>query len=118
MTAELRHERKSKEAAITRLNIEVQTLTRGNKALTDTSDKLHEKLAAAESKSKAETAEGRCHAKELQTKTERDAANHTGPVSRAVLVQWSKRPRIRHSDVTSVWSDPPPRCGRKARGTG
>jgi hypothetical protein len=44
LTAELRHERKSKEAAIARLTIEVQTLTRG----------LAEGID--ESKSKAKTA--------------------------------------------------------------
>ena len=54
VTAELRHEQKSKEVAITRLSIEVQTLTSGNKALAK--DALHEKLAAAESESKADTA--------------------------------------------------------------
>ena len=85
VTAELRHEQKSKEVAITRLSIEVQTLTSGNKALAK--DALHEKLAAAESKSKADTAKWaterqrlkddvtRSQQKELQAKTERDAAN-------------------------------------------
>jgi len=56
VTAKLRHEQKSKEAAIARLTIEVQTLTRGNKALTEGIDELHENLAAAESKSKADAA--------------------------------------------------------------
>ena len=87
VTAKLRHELKSKEAAITRLTIEVQTLISGNKALAKSIDELHEKLAAAESKSKADTAKWaterqrlkddvtRSQQKELQVKTERDAAN-------------------------------------------
>ena len=51
----LRHERKSKKATIAQLSIQVQILTRGNKALADGIDELHEKLAAAESKSKTDT---------------------------------------------------------------
>ena len=49
VTAELRHEQKSKEAAIACLTIEVQTLTRGNKALAEGIDELHEKLVVPES---------------------------------------------------------------------
>ncbi len=41
------HALKSKEATISRLTTEVQTLTSGNKALTKSIDELHEKLAAA-----------------------------------------------------------------------
>ena len=51
----LRHERKSKKATIAQLSIQVQTLTRGSKALAEGIDKLHEKLAAAESKNKTDT---------------------------------------------------------------
>ena len=51
----LRHERKSKEATIAQLSIQVQTLTRGSKALAEGIDELHEKLAATESKSKTDT---------------------------------------------------------------
>jgi len=51
----LRHERKSKKATIVQLSIQVQTLTRGSKALAEGIDKLHEKLAAAESKNKTDT---------------------------------------------------------------
>jgi len=51
VSAELRHALKSKEATINRLTTEVQTLTSGNKALATSIDELHEKLAAAESKS-------------------------------------------------------------------
>ena len=87
MSAELCHALKSKEATINRLTTEVQTLTSGNKALAKSVDELHEKLAAAESKSKADTAKWatehqrlkddvtRAQQKELQAKTERDAAN-------------------------------------------
>ena len=87
LTAELRHEQKSKEAAITRLTIEVQTLTSGNKALAKSIDELREKLAVAESTSKADAAKWaterqslkddvtRSQQKALQAKTERDAAN-------------------------------------------
>ena len=87
LTAELCHEQKNKEAAITRLTIEVQTLTSGNKALAESIDELHEKLAAAESTSKADAAKWaterqrlkddvtRSQQKALQAKTERDAAN-------------------------------------------
>ena len=87
MSAELRHALKSKEATINRLTTEVQTLTSGNKVLAKSIDELHEKLAAAESKSKADTAKWaterqrlkddvtRAQQKELQAKTERDAAN-------------------------------------------
>jgi chromosome segregation ATPase len=86
-TAELHHEQKSKEATITRLTIEVQTFTSGNKALAESIDELNEKLAAAKSKSKADIAKWatdgqrlkndvtRSQQKELQTKTERDAVN-------------------------------------------
>ena len=87
VTAELRHEQKNKEAAITRLTIEVQTLNSGNKALAKSIDELHEKLAAPESTSKADAAKWaterqrlkddatRSQQKALQAKTERDAAN-------------------------------------------
>lgn len=54
-SAGLGHERKSKEATIAQLSIQVQTLTRGSKALAEGIDELHEKLAAAESKSKTDT---------------------------------------------------------------
>ena len=62
--AKLGHEQKSKEATIARLTIEVQTLTRGNTALTEGIEELHENLAAAESTNKADTAKWatRCHA--------------------------------------------------------
>jgi hypothetical protein len=80
--SKLRHALKSKEATINRLTTEVQ-----NKALAKSIDELHEKLAAAESKSKADTAKWaterqrlkedvtRSQQKELQAKTERDVAN-------------------------------------------
>jgi hypothetical protein len=70
-----------------RLTIEVQTLTRGNKTLAEGINELNEKLAVAESRSKADTANWatehqrlkddvtRSQQKELQAKTERDPAN-------------------------------------------
>ena len=66
LTAELRHEQKSREAAIARLTIEAQTLSRGNKALAQGIEELHEKLAAAESKSKADAAKWATERQRLQ----------------------------------------------------